>query len=318
MVSVGIDQTFPKKKARTRDANEYDLNTIPDLIELIRSVSDSDDLQEPIANHLRKISKDFGVEKYKLLLLYDELDELTTYHSDTIYEAASPGDDQDILIVVSSPGGKIEPAYLISKSCKKLAENRYLVAVPRRAKSAATLLCLGADEIHMGLMSELGPIDPQIRGYPALSLSKSLNVLAELSDKYPGSSVLFSRFLSEKLELNDLGYFDRVSESAAQYAERLLQGKQFARGWSASTIADYLVYHYKDHGFVIDVEECESMLGRSIVKQSTPEYQAANAIYLFLSKFAFLLRIMRKEEFDYVGSVDKGLSIRPQRNKKTD
>ena len=35
--------------------------------------------------------------------------------------------------------------------------------VPNMAKSAGTLIALGADRIVMGYCSELGPIDPQIR-----------------------------------------------------------------------------------------------------------------------------------------------------------
>jgi hypothetical protein len=42
-------------------------------------------------------------------------------------------------------------------------ENRkFRVVVPNIAKSAATLLALGADQILMGYCSELGPIDPQV------------------------------------------------------------------------------------------------------------------------------------------------------------
>ncbi|MDD4237183.1 MAG: hypothetical protein PHT62_01315 [Desulfotomaculaceae bacterium] len=40
--------------------------------------------------------------------------------------------------------------------------NRFTVLVPFRCYSAGTLLCLGADEIVMGKMSELGPIDPSV------------------------------------------------------------------------------------------------------------------------------------------------------------
>lgn len=34
--------------------------------------------------------------------------------------------------------------------------------MPNRAKSAATIIALGADEIVMGYCSELGPIDAQV------------------------------------------------------------------------------------------------------------------------------------------------------------
>lgn len=40
--------------------------------------------------------------------------------------------------------------------------NRFSVIVPFRCYSAGTLLCLGADEILMSKMGELGPIDPSV------------------------------------------------------------------------------------------------------------------------------------------------------------
>jgi ClpP class serine protease len=41
-------------------------------------------------------------------------------------------------------------------------DQKLRVIVPNIAKSAATLFALGADEILMGYLSELGPIDPQV------------------------------------------------------------------------------------------------------------------------------------------------------------
>ncbi len=62
-----------------------------------------------------------------------------------------------------------------------------MVSVPRRAKSAATLISLG-DEIHMGELSELGPIDPQVGKprLPVLSLrSSALECIATLCKNIP-------------------------------------------------------------------------------------------------------------------------------------
>ena len=41
-------------------------------------------------------------------------------------------------------------------------DNQYSAIVPKMAKSAATVVSMGADEILMSPTSELGPIDPQI------------------------------------------------------------------------------------------------------------------------------------------------------------
>ncbi|MBM3703052.1 MAG: hypothetical protein FJW63_08735, partial [Actinobacteria bacterium] len=47
--------------------------------------------------------------------------------------------------------------------CRSYSGNgEYGVIVPGKAKSAATMICLGASEIMMGKTSELGPVDPQI------------------------------------------------------------------------------------------------------------------------------------------------------------
>jgi hypothetical protein len=36
---------------------------------------------------------------------------------------------------------------------------------------------------------------------------------------------MLSEYIQEKLDLRILGYFERINESAMQYAERLLAGK---------------------------------------------------------------------------------------------
>ena len=211
--------------------------------------------------------------------------------------------------------GSIEPAYLLSKTCKRLATNRFVVAIPRRAKSAATLIALGADEIHMGLMSELGPIEPQIRdsqggAYPALALGNALEELARLCHDFPNSSAMLSSYLGQHLDLRVLGYLKRIGVSAAQYAERLLGTKPLPDGRTAEQLANHFVNYYQDHGFVIDIEEGVALLGREIVKFGTPEYAAANEIYQFLDTLSFLLRMFKQSTFDYVGSISQGPNIR--------
>lgn len=45
------------------------------------------------------------------------------------------------------------------------------------------MLALGADEIHTGIISELGPIDPQIGDYPALGLGAAVEHIWVNSDR---------------------------------------------------------------------------------------------------------------------------------------
>lgn len=273
-------------------------------------------MRSGIEQHVREILRRHELADHTTLMLYDEVDSISTYHSNAVYEAASAGEStKPILLIIHSNGGGIEPAYLISKTCKKLANACFKVAVPRRAKSAATLICLGADEIHMGQMSELGPIDPQIGGYPALGLRNALEVLTKIVSEHPKASPMFADYMAQKLELKDLGYSDRVGESAVQYAERLLGKKKFPTGKTANSLASHFVNHYKDHGFVIDIDEARGLLGESIVRDSTREYRAANDIFVFLNNVKIALDIFRDEKFWYVGSVEGGFLTR--RNPKT-
>lgn len=64
-------------------------------------------------------------------------------------------------LYIDSPGGLPYAATKIVKSLK--ADGKKLrTIVYRRAMSAATLICLGADELLMNYTGNLGPIDPQM------------------------------------------------------------------------------------------------------------------------------------------------------------
>jgi hypothetical protein len=74
------------------------------------------------------------------------------------------GADQ-INLLLHSPGGDGSIVEKIVEMCRTHLSGqnkKFRVIVPNVAKSAATMLALGADEILMGHLSELGPVDPQI------------------------------------------------------------------------------------------------------------------------------------------------------------
>jgi len=77
----------------------------------------------------------------------------------------SLGGAEQVNLLIHSPGGDGTIAEKIVDICRAhlVGNNRkFRVIVPNIAKSAATLLALGTDEIIMGYTSELGPIDPQV------------------------------------------------------------------------------------------------------------------------------------------------------------
>jgi ClpP class serine protease len=60
-------------------------------------------------------------------------------------------------------GGSGDTAEKIVEMCRNHCLSEFRVIIPNMAKSAGTLIALGADKIVMGHCSEVGPTDPQIR-----------------------------------------------------------------------------------------------------------------------------------------------------------
>jgi len=69
--------------------------------------------------------------------------------------------ERELDLVLHSPGGSPQAAEQMLEYLRTRFDNIRAI-VPLQAKSAATMLALGCDEIVMGEHSELGPIDPQI------------------------------------------------------------------------------------------------------------------------------------------------------------
>lgn len=282
-----------------------DLDDFKTLLDTISNEKETAKLTKVFYKHLFKIIQRHPISSsYEILFLYDIQSSISEGMADKIYEAIPPNNEKAILLIMNSKGGRVEPAYLISKTCKE-NNSGFNVVIPRRAKSAATLIALGANEIHMGSMSELGPIDPQFGGLPALGLTSSLESLAKVVTKYPKSSEMLASFLAQKLDLRVLGYFERVSESTMQYASRLLTGKKLPK--DIDEIAKNFVYEYKDHSFVVDKEEATKFLG-DVIKVNTPEYKLANEIHQFMSTLNLIVGVIRKKNIGIIGNY-KGFII---------
>lgn len=257
--------------------------------------------------------------KYNVVFLYDS-STLLRSDTDRIYRAVTSLETRKpLLLIVDSGGGDIASAYLIAKLCREYADESFHVVVPRRAKSAATLLCCGADYIHMGSLSELGPIDPQFQGgIPALALKHSIEHLADLTKRHPAAAEMFALYLAKSLRIESLGYYERVAESATQYAERLLKSRQTVSMTASeiSAVAQRLVYAYKDHGFVLDANEATEIFSDEVIKINTPEYALGNKLYRTLDLLEKVVGDFYDRNFLFTGLAEGGCAI-PKRREPT-
>ena len=115
---------------------------------------------------------------------------------DLVYDADAGA---DLHLLLYSPGGDGETAVRITRAaqarCKELT-----VIVPDLAKSAATLIAVGAHHILMGPASDLGPIDPQF--FHAGRLVAAKDIIAAVDDaarkvhESPDTAPLYASLLS--------------------------------------------------------------------------------------------------------------------------
>ena len=275
--------------------------SIADFFKLDAEHVSDDELNNLVNQIIKNQVKESAIGvNFNIFVIHSEL-LISRYIANKFYSSlVSIDNSKPLLLILDTPGGDVAAAYMISKLCREYTRSNFEIAVPRRAKSAGTLVCCGADKIHMGGLSELGPIDPQFDKIPALALKHSIEHIAELVDKYPGSSQMFSEYLAKSLRVEALGYFERVAESAAQYALRLLNSRIDGQSDEENEkTACRLVYSYKDHGFVIDAREAKLIFGEKVVHSNTQEYKLANSIYETLDLISFIIdkRFFRKINF---------------------
>src|SRR5262245_11446286 len=77
-----------------------------------------------------------------------------------------------ITMIHRQPGGLVLAAMQIARAVEA-HKAKVTVYVPVYAMSGGTLIALAANEIVLGEFSVLGPIDPQIAGFPAASIVKA-------------------------------------------------------------------------------------------------------------------------------------------------
>jgi len=201
-----------------------------------------------------------------------------------------PQPEETINVILDSTGGPLDSAFRTVLYLSRYAESLNIY-VPRKAKSASTLIAVGANQLFMSPFGELGPLDTQIRdprnptdyisaldcyqsvdyvrefGFSTLSqalkqlaavtqgkllLTDSLNAAAQFAI---GS---ITPMLSQTRSL-DFGAWGRSLKMGEKYAQILISRAAQIDQLKAEKIASRLVYGYTHHLFPIDITEARDM-----------------------------------------------------------
>lgn len=193
----------------------------------------------------------------------------------------------NLVLVLNTPGGEVDAAYMLVQvlraNCKHLT-----IIIPLWAKSAGTLVCLGADSLVMSGIAEMGPLDPQIRrpgetlhtsaldAYQAVETIKNdavdlMDFVTQvvihrtrgmrIGDILPYTTTFAADLmkpLTAQIQPEQLGYIRRSLDVSAKYATRLLQKRNLPPEQIDETV-NQLVFEYPDHSFAIDINEARSL-----------------------------------------------------------
>ena len=107
----------------------------------------------------------------RLVVLFDMLFPFSMNLFEELVYDADPR--QDMHLMLSTPGGDGETAVRLVRSAQRRCRE-LTVIVPDQAKSAGTILALGAHHILLGPTSDLGPIDPQFQISQGLVSAKDI------------------------------------------------------------------------------------------------------------------------------------------------
>jgi Serine dehydrogenase proteinase len=178
-----------------------------------------------------------------------------------------PG-QRDLDLVLHTGGGDVDAAEKLIVMVRKRVRGATLrVVVPDYAKSAGTLMVLGADAVVMSDTSELGPIDPQIvladvnGNRIAHSVQNYLDAYNELTLalKQDPSDVA-AKIMLAKIDPATVKRFQAARARARGFAETLLKTGMFNKGGNWSATADELLNttRWQSHGQLISWQDAKS------------------------------------------------------------
>jgi ATP-dependent protease ClpP protease subunit len=177
---------------------------------------------------------------------------------------------QGLDLILHTPGGGITATQSIVDYLHKMYRINSSQApdirafVPQLAMSAGTMIACSCKEIWMGKHSNLGPIDPQVNGWPAYGVLEEFKQACREVKKDPSRISVWQSILSQ-YQPSFLGHCKNAIDLSNTFVKKQLANVMFKGQPGAHKKADKIVKclaHYgrnKTHDKHIPYEECAKM-----------------------------------------------------------
>lgn len=203
----------------------------------------------------------------------------------------------NLLLILVTEGGDAHAGYRCMRFLQSIYKNITIV-VPGWCKSAGTLMCTGANQLQMGPLGELGPLDVQLVRRDSLrEVSSGLAVDTAVEKLQREASKVLMSFIRDaeesayrmslataaeiaktvtiglfqpvfaKLEPISIGEDYRSYKIAEAYADRLNQHAKNLQQTRDYDGLQALLEAFPSHGFVIDLPEARSIFHKVVAIQ---------------------------------------------------
>lgn len=167
-------------------------------------------------------------------------------------------------LILHTPGGNLAAAESLVDYLRLMFGKDIRAIIPQISMSAGTMIACSCKSIVMGKQSNLGPIDPQVRGLSAYEVIEEFKRAIEMVSKDPKQIPIWQTIIG-KYNPTFIGECEKSIQWSEELAKQWLKGNMFAGNPNCekivSDIVTYLLDHYatKTHSRHISIDDCEKI-----------------------------------------------------------
>ena len=163
-----------------------------------------------------------------------------------------------VYLLLNSPGGLVHSSYKVAKALRK-SFKEITVFVVHMAASGGTLIALAGNEIIMGTMSQLSPLDPSSNSISALSVVRSFQTVTSFLSTIQEGDIPYSyKSIANKFTAEKIDRAQSVLELMKKYASEILTESGYD-DTATENISERLVEGCLDHSEVIDYDTAKDI-----------------------------------------------------------
>lgn len=166
-------------------------------------------------------------------------------------------------LILHTPGGNIAATHSLVSYLKQMFGNDIRAIVPQIAMSAGTMIACSCKSILMGKHSNIGPVDPQLDGLPAIAVKLQFQTAYEEIIEDPRAAVVWEPILRQ-LGPSFLKECDWAIDWSASFVERELAQNMFLGDPDAAERSKAITNRLagetnKGHDRHIHIDDCEDI-----------------------------------------------------------